>query len=103
MIPATGVRPPFLMLVAVRAIAPVAGIPPNIDEQILATPWAINSVLERWFPPVMPSATTADSKDSILPSIAMVKAGRMSCCKVAKLTEGMTGLGNDEDIAPKRL
>src|SRR5436190_353009 len=28
-IPATGVRPPFLTLVAVRAMAPVAGIPPN--------------------------------------------------------------------------
>src|SRR2546427_8531167 len=27
--PATGVRPPFLTFVAVRAIAPVAGIPPN--------------------------------------------------------------------------
>ena len=27
--PATGVRPPFLTLVAVRAIAPVAGMPPK--------------------------------------------------------------------------
>ena len=37
-IPATGVLPPALMLVAVRAIAPVAGIPPNKPEATLATP-----------------------------------------------------------------
>ena len=33
-IPATGVRPPFFTFVAVRAMAPVAGIPPKIDEKI---------------------------------------------------------------------
>lgn len=47
MIPATGILPPFLILVAVLAIAPVAGIPPKIEEQMLANPCAINSVLER--------------------------------------------------------
>src|SRR6185312_773189 len=98
MLPATGVRPPFLILVAVRAIAPVAGMPPNKEEQILATPWAINSVLERWFPPVIPSATTADNKDSMLPSMAMVNAALIRCCIVSKLTPGITGSGNDEGI-----
>ena len=39
-IPAIGVRPPLLMLVIVRAMAPVAGIPPNIGEARLATPCA---------------------------------------------------------------
>ena len=46
MMPATGVRPPLLMLVIVRAMAPVAGIPPNSGDARLAMPWAISSVLE---------------------------------------------------------
>ena len=40
--PATGLRPPFLTFVAVRAIAPVAGIPPKSGVKIFATPWAIS-------------------------------------------------------------
>ena len=36
--PATGVRPPLLILVIVRAMAPVAGIPPKRGEAILASP-----------------------------------------------------------------
>lgn len=32
MMPATGVRPPLLMLVMVRAMAPVAGIPPKMER-----------------------------------------------------------------------
>ncbi len=63
--PATGVRPPFLTLVAVRAMAPVAGMPPNSGEAMLATPCATSSMLERCRPPIIPSATTADSSDSI--------------------------------------
>src|SRR5437773_2697246 len=62
-IPAIGVRPPFFTFVAVRAIAPVAGIPPNNGEAILAMPCATSSMLERWRPPIMPSATTADRGD----------------------------------------
>ena len=46
-IPAMGVRPPLLMLVIVRAIAPVTGIPPKKGTMILATPCAISSVFER--------------------------------------------------------
>ena len=38
--PATGDVPPFLMLAAVRAMAPVAGIPPNRAEALFPTPWA---------------------------------------------------------------
>jgi hypothetical protein len=36
--PATGVRAPDRTLVAVRAMAPVAGSPPNNGETMLATP-----------------------------------------------------------------
>ncbi len=74
-IPATGVRPPFFTFVAVRAIAPVAGIPPNSGDAIFATPCATSSMLERWRPPIMPSATTAESSDSMPASNAMVNAG----------------------------
>ena len=42
--PATGVRAPARMLVAVRAIAPVAGSPPNIGEAMFAIPCATSSV-----------------------------------------------------------
>ena len=73
-IPATGVRPPFLMFAAVRAIAPVAGIPPNKAETIFPAPWATSYVLERCFTPIMPSATTKESRDSMAARIAIVNA-----------------------------
>ncbi|MPN01105.1 hypothetical protein SDC9_148308 [bioreactor metagenome] len=70
-----GLLPPFFTLAAVLAIAPVAGIPPKIPEATFATPWAINSMFESCFPPIIPSATTAESSDSMAASIAIVKAG----------------------------
>ena len=66
------------MLVAVRAIAPVAGKPPNIGETILAIPCPINSTLGLCRSWLMRSETTADISDSIAPSIATVKAGPSS-------------------------
>ena len=42
-IPATGVLPPFFTLAAVRAIAPVAGIPPKRADIIFPIPCPINS------------------------------------------------------------
>ena len=41
--PASGVVPPLCTLVTVRAIVPVAGIPPKNGTTQLAMPWAINS------------------------------------------------------------
>ena len=41
--PATGVRPPARTLVTVRAIVPVAAIPPNNGLTRLAMPCAISS------------------------------------------------------------
>ena len=58
--PATGVRPPLLILVIVRAMAPVAGMPPNSGVSRLAAPCAISSVFESWRSPVTPSATVAE-------------------------------------------
>ncbi len=77
-IPATGVRPPCLTFVAVRAIAPVAGIPPNKGAAMFAMPCATSSMFERWRPPIMPSDTTAERSDSIAPSSAIVNAAPVS-------------------------
>ena len=44
---AAGVRPPAFTLAAVRAMAPVAGMPPNSTEAMLPMPWATSSVLAR--------------------------------------------------------
>ena len=41
--PATGVLAPLLMLVTVRAMVPVAGMPPKKGVTKLATPCAISS------------------------------------------------------------
>ena len=41
---------------------------------ILPTPCATSSLLERWRRPDMPSATTAESRDSIAPRMAIAIA-----------------------------
>ena len=46
--PATGERAPERILVAVRAIAPVAHRPPKSGETMLAMPWPNSSLLDRW-------------------------------------------------------
>ena len=101
--PATGVRPPARILVAVRAMAPVAGRPPNSADTVLATPCATSSMFERWRPPVMPSATTADSSDSTPARKAMVNAlGSSSRVR----SNGMCGnwkLGSAEGRPPNLL
>jgi len=87
-IPATGVRPPFLMLAAVLAIAPVAGIPPNKAEAILPAPWATSSMSERCFPLIIPSATTQERSDSIAASTAMVNAFGSAFSIMCRFTAG---------------
>jgi len=62
-------------LVTVRAIAPVAGMPPKRAEHTLAIPCPMSSVLGRCLAPIMPSATTAESNDSMAPKSAIVTAG----------------------------
>ena len=87
-----GVLPPFLTLVAVRAIAPVTGKPPKSGVIIFAAPWAINSIFDLWRLPIIPSATTAESSASMAPSKAIVVAGMMSCRTVAKSKKGRESL-----------
>ena len=91
--PAMGVRPPFLMLAAVRAMAPVAGIPPNSAEQVLPRPCATSSILELWRAPIISSATTALSRDSMAARMAMVNASGSTVCTSWKLKLGMWKLG----------
>src|SRR3546814_635300 len=93
--PAIGERAPERMLVAVRAIAPVAGRPPKQAEAVLAMPCATSSQLERWRAPVMPSATLADSRLSIPARKAMVKADgstSTACCRLKAGSDGRAGL-----------
>ena len=62
------------MLVAVRAMAPVTGMPPNRGLAMLATPCATSSALELWRSPLIESATTAESRLSSAARIATVSA-----------------------------
>ena len=73
-IAAIGERAPERMFVAVRAIAPVAGMPPKNGVTTLAMPSASSSASGSWRVPAMPSAITADSSDSMPPSIATANA-----------------------------
>ena len=100
--PATGVRPPLLILVAVRAIAPVAGNPPKSGETTLATPCATSSMFERCLPPIIPSATTALSSDSMAASSAIVTAGPARLRTSSMVTCGTCGTGNPPPTVPKR-
>ncbi len=45
--PAMGVRPPAFTFAAVRAMAPVAGMPPKSTDAMLPMPWATSSSLAR--------------------------------------------------------
>ena len=96
MMPAIGVRPPLLIFVMVRAMAPVAGIPPKIGEAMFAIPCPISSVFELWWSPMTPSATVADSSDSIAPRTAMVTAGPTSPLTVSHVSSGTTAPGSVE-------
>ena len=91
------------MLVAVRAIAPVAGKPPTSGEATLAMPCAISSTLGLWRSPLMRSETTADISDSIAPSMATVIAGEISGRMRWNCKGGIAKLGRPEGIPPKRV
>src|SRR3990172_7541887 len=103
-IPATGVLPPVLILVAVLAIAPVAGIPPKKIEPIFAIPCPTSSQLDLWRVPAIPSATTADKSDSIPAKNAMVMASGIRVChsEMEMLNSGRPGTGSVLGISPKR-
>src|ERR1700722_8284246 len=102
-IPATGVLAPERMLVAVRAMAPVAGSPPNKGDRMLAIPWATSSTFELCLSPLMRSETTADIKDSIAPSIAIVMAGEIRGRIRSRRNCGILRVGNRDGIPQNRV
>ena len=101
--PATGPWAPARTLVAVRAMVPVTQKPPKRPEATLATPWPTSSVFERWRRPVMPSATTAESSDSIEPRSAKLKAAGSTAWTLAQLTSGSAGAGKPSGMPPKAV
>ena len=88
-------------MAAVRAIAPVAGIPPKSEDIILPTPCPTSSAFERWCPPIIPSETTHDKSDSIEASIAIVNAGRIISLTRPKLNSGTEKVGKPALISYK--
>ena len=72
------------MFVIVRAIAPVAGMPPKNGTTTFATPCAMSSVFELCLSPITPSATIADNRLSMAPNIAIVNAEGKSFCTIVK-------------------
>ena len=102
-IPEMGLTAPERTFVAVRAIVPVTQMPPKSAEPILARPCPISSMEERWRRPDMPSATTADRRDSIAPSNVNEMASGKTAIIFANVTSGMLGKGNVRGIPPNRL
>ena len=100
-IPAIGVRPPFLTLAAVLAIAPVAGIPPNRADTRLPAPCATSSILGLCLLPIIPSETTHDKSDSIPASTAIVNASGKRFLTIVILTCGMLIPGSLLEIVYK--
>ena len=101
--PAIGPRAPERTLVAVRAIVPVTQMPPNNADAMLAAPWATSSQLERWRRPVMLSATTAESRLSMLPSKANDNAAGNISTILSVESAGRCGIGSVWGMPPKRL
>jgi len=85
--------PPARTLVAVRAMAPVAGNPPNNAEAIFAAPCASSSAFERCALEIIRSATLADNSDSTPARKAMTMAdGNNSLMRINEIS-GSDGLG----------
>ncbi len=106
-IPETGVSAPERILVAVRAIAPVAGMPPKNGDARLATPCATSSTLELCRSPLMPSATTAESRLSTAASSATVNAegssGKMCSARQCGRENAGKAERNSAEAAADRL
>ena len=98
-IPEIGLFPPDFTLAAVLAIAPVAGIPPNNPDVILARPWATSSIFESCVSEIIPSATTADNNDSRAAKIAIVIAGVNNLFIVLIFKDGKAGAGIADEIS----
>src|SRR5699024_11846650 len=100
-IEAARVRDPARSETEVRAIAPVAGIPPNREAPTEATPCPTSSRSGSKAPVSdIEPATRADSSDSIAASAATVAAAGSSTPSSAGSTAGRDGAGSEAGIAP---
>ena len=102
--PATGEVAPARILVTVRAMVPVAGMPPKNGTTALAMPWAISSWLGSCLGrPLSWSATRAHSRDSMAPSAVMVSVGVTSSLTVSQEKSGSANTGSPCGMPPKRV
>jgi hypothetical protein len=100
-IEATRVWAPALTFTAVRAIAPVAGTPPNSGTIMLARPWPISSRLGSCRPtPAIPSATLADSRLSSAARAATASTAPNRSETTPASNAGNEGVGSDDGKAP---
>ncbi len=91
-IAATLVRAPARTFTVVRAMAPVAGMPPNMPDAMLARPWPIISrASDVLVDPVMASATLADRRLSMAARMATATAGPKRRRTTVGLSVGTAG------------
>ena len=94
-------RPPERTLTAVRAIAAVAGMPPNSGVTRFAIPWPNSSRSASWrSPTLIPSATVADIKLSSAANAATAIAGTSKLPTVPGWIGGRLGVGRPAGISP---
>ncbi len=99
----TRVRAPARTLTAVRAMAPVAGMPPNSDTAMFARPWPTSSRSGSWSSPsASPSATLAESRLSSAASAATARTAVRSSGRCATSMSGRLGLGSPAGMVPIR-
>ena len=97
----TLVRAPERTLTAVRAMAPVAGMPPNSPVATFARPWpTISRRSDVRVSPVMASATLAESRLSIAARMATASAGPTRWRTTVGLRSGRRGAGRWCGSAP---
>ena len=83
-------------------MVPVAGMPPKNGETKFAMPCAISSWFGSCRSSIMPSATRAQSSDSIAPSRAMVMVGATRWRAASQDSSGSVKAGRPVGIPPKR-
>ena len=94
-------RAPARIDTEVRAIAPVAGMPPNRDAPTEAIPWPTSSRSGSKAPvSAIEPATRAESRDSIAASAATVAAAGNSTPSSSGSMCGSEGAGRLAGIAP---
>ena len=93
----------LMMMVMVRAMVPVAGMPPKNGVMKLATPCAISSWLGLCRSSIRPSAMRAHSRDSMAPSNVSVRVGMNRKRALLQLNSGHCKVGRCAGMPPNLL